>query len=313
MSTLSDAGTLDAGQLAQFAEQGYVVLPAVFDASEVERMRGEADRILELVINSSLTLGRTSGRLDLTQDDSGSQMVRKIQPINDLSLYLSEVAADERLLGPMRQIMGDEPMLMEEKLNYKEPLPEPLPGLLPARADTHFPVHSDWAYYQAQNYPRSIMSRPRCRWTTARPESGPLRVWPGSHRAHLDHERLPNGGLQVRADLIDLQGGQDIIAPAGSVMLFHVLLVHNSRGEPLRPAAAAHDLQPLPRRPPVSVSTCATDARRFLRVAVRVGVRGAAAARRSRRRVSGAAISDSRVRRCERGDAHLAVLYRGCA
>ena len=243
MSTLSDAGTLDAGQLAQFAEQGYLVLPAMFDGAEVERMRGEADRILELVINSSLALARTSGRLDLTQDHSGSQMVRKIQPINDLSLYLSEVAADERLLGPMRQLMGDDPVLMEEKLNYKEPLPEPLPGLRPARADTRFPVHSDWAYYKAQNYPQSIVSS-AVSMDDCTPESGPLRVWPGSHRAHLEHERLPNGDLQVRADLIDLQGGQDILAPAGSVMLFHVLLVHNSRvnasGRPRRLMIYSH-------------------------------------------------------------------------
>lgn len=138
---------LDAARRAQFAEQGYVVLPEVFDAAEVARMRGEADRILELVINSSLALGRTSGRLDLAEDEAGRQTVRKIQPINDLSLYLSEVAADDRLLGPMRQLMGDEPVLMEEKLNYKEPLPEPLPGLQAARAATHFPVHSDWAHY----------------------------------------------------------------------------------------------------------------------------------------------------------------------
>ena len=243
MSTFSDAGTLDAEQLAQFAELGFLVLPAVFDAAEVERMRGEADRILELVINSSLTLGRTSGRLDLTQDDAGRQMVRKIQPINDLSLYLSEVAADERLIAPMRQLMGDEPVLMEEKLNYKAPLPEPLPGLRPARADTRFPVHSDWAYYKAQNYPQSIVSS-AVSMDDCTPESGPLRVWPGSHRAHLEHERLPNGDLQVRADLIDLQGGQDILAPAGSVMLFHVLLVHNSRvngsGRPRRLMIYSH-------------------------------------------------------------------------
>lgn len=234
---------LDAGQVAQFAEQGYVVLPAVFDAAEVERMRGEADRILELVINSSLTLRRTSGRLDLTQDEAGRQMVRKIQPINDLSLYLSEVAADERLLGPMRQLMGDEPVLMEEKLNYKQPLFEPLAGLLPSRADTHFPVHSDWAYYKAQNYPQSIISS-AVTMDDCTPESGPLRVWSGSHRTHLEHERLPNGDLQVRADLIDLQGGQDILAPAGSVMLFHVLLVHNSRsnhsGRPRRLMIYSH-------------------------------------------------------------------------
>lgn len=234
---------LDAARRAQFAEQGYLVLPEVFDAAEVARMRGEADRILELVINSSLALGRTSGRLDLAQDESGRQTVRKIQPINDLSLYLSEVAADERLLGPMRQLMGDEPILMEEKLNYKEPLPEPLPGLQAARAATHFPVHSDWAHYQAQSYPQTIISS-AVSMDDSTPESGPLRVWPGSHTAHLEHERLPDREIQVRADLIDLQGGQDILAPAGSVMLFHVLLVHCSRsnrsGRPRRLMIYSH-------------------------------------------------------------------------
>ena len=234
---------LDAAQLAQFAEQGYLVLPEAFAAAEVERMRGEADRILELVINSSLTLGRTSGRLDLTQDEAGRQMVRKVQPINDLSLYLSEVAADERLLGPMRQLMGDEPVLMEEKLNYKQPLPAPLSGLSPSRADTHFPVHSDWAYYKAQNYPQSIISS-AISMDDCTPESGPLRVWPGSHGAHLEHERGEDGDIHVRPDLIDLHGGQDILAPAGSVMLFHVLLVHNSRsnasGRPRRLMIYSH-------------------------------------------------------------------------
>lgn len=234
---------LDAAQCAQFAEQGYLVLPEAFTAAEVERMRGEADRILELVINSSLALGRTSGRLDLAQDEAGRQMVRKIQPINDLSLYLSQVAADERLIGPMRQLMGDEPVLMEEKLNYKEPLPEPLAGLQPGRAATHFPVHSDWAYYKSQNYPQSIISS-AVAMDDSTPESGPLRVWPGSHAAHLEHERLPDRDLQVRADLIDLQGGEDVLAPAGSVMLFHVLLVHSSRsnrsGRPRRLMIYSH-------------------------------------------------------------------------
>lgn len=234
---------LDAAQCAQFAERGYLVLPEAFTAAEVERMRGEADRILELVINSSLALGRTSGRLDLAQDEAGRQMVRKIQPINDLSLYLSQVAADERLIGPMRQLMGDEPVLMEEKLNYKEPLPEPLAGLQPGRAATHFPVHSDWAYYKSQNYPQSIISS-AVAMDDSTPQSGPLRVWPGSHAAHLEHERLPDRDLQVRADLIDLQGGEDVLAPAGSVMLFHVLLVHSSRsnrsGRPRRLMIYSH-------------------------------------------------------------------------
>ena len=138
-----------------------VALAPHADAAEVAHMRREADRILELIINSSLALGRTSGRLDLAEDDAGRQVVRKIQPINDLSLYLSGVSADERLIGPLRQLMGEEPVVMEEKLNYKEPLPEPVAGVTASRADSHFPVHSDWAHYKAQNWRPTIQGR---RW-----------------------------------------------------------------------------------------------------------------------------------------------------
>jgi hypothetical protein len=149
---------LSSHQLAQFAQDGYLVLADAFGPREVARMRAEADRILELIINSSLHHMRTSGRLDLTESGAGEQQVRKIQPINDLSLYLSEIAADDRLLQPMRQLMGDEPVPMEEKLNYKEPLPERLTGLDSSRATSAFPLHSDWAHYKAQGYPQSIVS-----------------------------------------------------------------------------------------------------------------------------------------------------------
>src|SRR5581483_10702192 len=115
-------------QLQQFRRDGYLVLPAVFHGDEVERMRAEADRILELILNSSLALGRRSGRLDWRELPDGSQIVRKIQPINDLSDYLTEVSNDPRLIGPMRRIMGHEPILMEEKLNYKQPLPQRIEG-----------------------------------------------------------------------------------------------------------------------------------------------------------------------------------------
>ena len=104
--------------LAHFRENGYLVLPQAFNAEEVALMQHEADRILELIINSSLANGRKSGRLDILQTSTGP-MVRKIQPINDLSLFLAGVSADERLIGPMRQLMGDEPILMEEKLKLQ--------------------------------------------------------------------------------------------------------------------------------------------------------------------------------------------------
>lgn len=232
---------LTQAQIDRFDEEGYLILPAVFGEDEVRRMREEADFILELMINSSICNGRKSRRLDIRKVSAGYQVVRKIQPINDLSLYLAEVSGDERLVNPLAQLMGETPVLMEEKLNYKEPLTSSVDIESP-EIDDQFPVHNDWAYYAAQNYPQSIISS-AISMDECTPDSGPLRVWPGSHKAHLEHEKMALG-LQVKPGLIDFDGGQDVLCPAGSVMLFHTVLVHNSRanvsGKPRRLMIYSH-------------------------------------------------------------------------
>ena len=213
--------------IQHFQEHGYVAMERVFSEEEVQRMRKEADEILELILNSSNSLERQSGRLDLVRNEAGF-LVRKIQPINDLSLYLSQISADSRLLDPMRALMNEEPILMEEKLNYKQPLPSLSFGFETKPRDTdRFPVHNDWAYYRAQNYPQGIISS-AITLDDCPAESGPIRVWPGTHKSHLEHESI-DIGLQVQPGLVDFEGGEDLLLPAGSVAFFSSLLVHNSR------------------------------------------------------------------------------------
>src|SRR5919109_4889606 len=143
-------------QIAQYQRDGYIILPGVFTAAEVARMREEADRILEVVLNSSLALGTPNPRLDLRTRADGQQSVLKVQPINDLSDYLRQVSDDPRLLQPMRDLLGCEPILMEEKLLYKQALSEPVP--LPARlGEDALAVHHDWGAYQRQGYPRETL------------------------------------------------------------------------------------------------------------------------------------------------------------
>ena len=213
--------------IQHFQEHGYVEMERVFSEEEVQRMRKEADEILELILNSSNSLQRQSGRLDLVRNEAG-YLVRKIQPINDLSLYLSQISADSRLLDPMRTLMNEEPILMEEKLNYKQPLPCLSFGFETKPRDTdRFPVHNDWAYYRAQNYPQGIISS-AITLDDCPAESGPIRIWPGTHKSHLEHESV-DIGLQVQPGLVDFEGGEDLLLPAGSVAFFSSLLVHNSR------------------------------------------------------------------------------------
>ena len=229
---------------ASYERDGYLVVPSVFTAREVAAMRADADFILELIVNSSLANQRHSRRLDIRRQRAGNLIVRKIQPINDLALALAEISADPRLLGPMAELMGDEPMLMEEKLNYKQPLPA-FPGSELFRTpvdDDRFPIHNDWAYYRYNDYPRSIISS-AITIDESRADNGPIQVFPGTHKRHVDHLRVRNG-LEVPPGTVDAGAAVPLIAPAGSVMFFHSCLIHtsapNDSGAPRRLMIYSH-------------------------------------------------------------------------
>ena len=111
---------LSESDIAAFGRDGYLLIESAFSDDELDTFREAADRILELSINATVALGRRHPRLDAKLHDDGTVTVRKIQPINDLDPRLAAIADDERLLGPLRQLMGDEPILMEEKLNPKQ-------------------------------------------------------------------------------------------------------------------------------------------------------------------------------------------------
>ena len=212
-------------QLTHWRDNGYLTLSEVFDTEETQMMRREADFILELIINSSLCNERQSRRLDIRKRENGGMVVRKIQPINDLSLTLAKVSKDERLIGPMRELMCDEPILMEEKLNYKQPITEMDAFRVPVD-DDRFPVHNDWAYYLYNGYPDSIISS-AVTIDDCTSANGSIALFPGTHHEHIDHNLVRNG-LEVENGSINPHDQVEIDAPAGSIVFFHAKLVHTS-------------------------------------------------------------------------------------
>ena len=232
---------LDPEQTAAFDRDGYLVLPGVFGGDEVAAMRTDADFILELIVNSSLANERQSRRLDIRRKRGGTMIVRKIQPIVDLAFALAKFSADQRLLGPMSELMDDEPVLMEEKLNYKQPVPSMEAFRVPAD-DDRFPVHNDWAYYKVNGYPRGIVSS-ALTLDECHEGNGPIRVFPGTHKRHIDHLRVRNG-LEVPRGTVDPDQSVAVLAPPGSVMFFHSCLIHtsspNDSGAPRRVMIYSH-------------------------------------------------------------------------
>ena len=223
--------SLTGEQVAAYERDGYIVLPPVFSAGELEAFRSEADRILTLAVNASLAHRRNHPRTEMTVLADGSLRVRKLQPVNDLSELIASMSSDERLIGPMRQLMGDEPVLMEEKLNYKQHVAVPgadLSCLFDSVPDDHFPLHHDWGYYVQQGYPENTISSAIAIDDCA--GRGPIRVYPGSHLLDppmVNPDRTSGDGRVFPETFADAER-VSIDAEAGSVMLFHAKLVHDS-------------------------------------------------------------------------------------
>ncbi|MDQ2732068.1 MAG: phytanoyl-CoA dioxygenase family protein [Armatimonadota bacterium] len=240
--------TLTPAQIAEFNEQGFLILPGVFNAAELAAMASEANRLLELAINSSLATGERNPRCDVSVNSRGTLDFRKLQPVNDLSDVICRASQDARLVGPLRQLMGDhEPILMEEKLNYKQTIDCPafIEKFHPHQGDARFNLHHDWGYYRAQGYPPETLSSAVTIDETT-PENGPIRVLPGTHLKDfpLKNPDPAGGNGEVVDGLFEPDDRVDVLAPAGSVMLFHSRLLHDSKpnttGRPRRLMIYSH-------------------------------------------------------------------------
>lgn len=231
---------LSADEIAAFERDGFLLLEGQFSDLELAGFRDASNRVVELTINSTVALGRRHPMLDAKVHGDGRVTVRKIQPINDLDERLAAIADDERLLGPLGQLMYDEPILMEEKLNPKQTLDTrglDL-GLLAHSSFNRevgmegFHLHHDWGYYRQQGYPENTLSSAVVIDDCA--GRGPLRVIPGSHLVDaplVDDDPASGSGVVVEGyfssdELVPLD------APAGSVLLFHAKLVHDSEPNP---------------------------------------------------------------------------------
>lgn len=216
--------SLTSEQRESYERDGYIVLPAVFSLEETAAMAAESDRLADLLVNASLAVGEVSPRLDLRSRDEGPVLL-KIQPLADVSRLLEQVSQDDRLLQPMRDLLGCEPLMLEEKLNGKELLDCDLGGLPVRPASPGFPFHTDYHYFYLDGYPPETLSSAlaidRCT-----KENGALRVVPGSHLQqwplasewppYLDEASFPEHD-QVYLD-----------CPAGTVVVFDSRLAHAS-------------------------------------------------------------------------------------
>lgn len=231
---------LTASQRQFYEEEGYLVLPGVFNKREITQMANEATRLAQWQVAISLALGKPTPRLDV-QRRGNEVVLRKIQPVNDVSPVFAKYSYDERLLRPLRELLGCEPVLMEEKLNYKQVLPGNPDVVTGALEDESFPFHTDMAYFWFDGYPRETVSSAITIDETTL-DNGPIRVVPCSHRREWPvREGWPP--LVAQGAVRD-EDSVPLLAPAGSIFIFHSCLVHassaNTTNKPRRVIIFSH-------------------------------------------------------------------------
>lgn len=229
MSSTETGDVITKEQIEKFQEEGYLFLPGFFDDEKVERLKNEADRILELAINSSLANNRKSKRLHLNDHDDRTQSIRNVQPFIDLSRVFRRVAVKD--LPPLlRPIMADKPVSLDRtsQLNYKQPLPNPIEELNGAPFTGDYPVHADWPYFEEKAPKPTDFVIGSLFIDACTKDNGSLEIWPGSHKQKLKHEDTDLGAFAVPPERIDYEAGQRICGPAGSILFFDAKLVHSS-------------------------------------------------------------------------------------
>ncbi|MBE0695321.1 MAG: phytanoyl-CoA dioxygenase family protein, partial [Anaerolineaceae bacterium] len=120
----------------KYNTQGYLTAPAIVSDENLERMRAESDRLMRLCnVESERYAKRIEWEVDHLAEEEKQGMekvIRKLEPISDLSLIFQELAFSPEITGPVSTIFGEPVALFEDKLNLK------LPGGSP------YPWHQDW-------------------------------------------------------------------------------------------------------------------------------------------------------------------------
>ena len=220
------ADGLDAVQLQDYARDGFLVLPGVFGAEEVEALRAEAQALEhDPVVREGEEVIR----------EPGGTALRSIFRVHELGQRLADLPRDPRLLDVARQILGSEVYIHQSRVNMK-----------PALDGKEFYWHSDfetWHVEDGMPAMRALSCSVLLTDNTA--FNGPLMLIPGSHRQFVscvgetpeDNYRTSLRRQEVGVPdpvslrLLAEQGGlQAVIAPAGSVVFFDCNTLHGSGG-----------------------------------------------------------------------------------
>ena len=195
--------------IAEFQENGFVIVPDLLNAEEVDLLSriARSDRDL-----AASTYGR--------QDADGVAVMLSVRNELGDDMY-SAIAASQRVVERMTAFLGDEVYHYHHKLILKEP-----------RVGGAWEWHQDYGYWYNNGCLYPDMGSCLIAIDAASQANGCLQVLRGSHRlGRINHQKT---GDQTGADLERVAAAVErlelvhVELPAGGAVFFHANLLHRS-------------------------------------------------------------------------------------
>lgn len=218
------ADALEHEQLSSYEKNGFLVLENVFSAEETAALMDEVIR---------LSSDRDIAAMKEAITEPGSDAVRSVFRVHELSARIDALARDARLLDVARQILGSDVYIHQSRVNLK-----------PGFKGKEFYWHSDFETWHVEDgMPGMRALSCSVMLTDNNACNGPLMLVPGSHMQFISCEgETPDEHYKKSLKkqeygvpdplslklLVDQGGIEPITAKAGSVVFFDCNTMHGS-------------------------------------------------------------------------------------
>ena len=202
----------------RYRQEGYLTAPSVLSAEQLKQLRAESDRLLRLCSEQpERYVRRLEWEVDHLAEDQKAGMervIRKIEPVTDLSPIFAKLAFYEEIAGPVSTIFGEPVELFEDKLNLK------LPGGSP------YPWHQDWSCCWRAHTDELVTCF--IYLDDADATNGCLQVIPCSHAGKRRYPFKGSGHFEIDPSYVDRDKIVPVPLQAGDMIFFDPYLLHYS-------------------------------------------------------------------------------------
>jgi ectoine hydroxylase len=210
---------LTKAQIQQYENDGYLILPDFLALEEVSLLAAEAD------ILGTPQRGLTDGNVY----ESGSGMIRKSYSFDKDSEPYFVAGRLPRMLGPARQLLGENIYLYMTHMNHKV-----------AKKGEVWLWHQDYSHWELDGVERGgahDMVTIMIMIDESTPENGPLQILKGSHNLPVEEFRIDYDETSVptakvddarMAEIVRSHETVECLGAAGTAIIFAPMAIHGS-------------------------------------------------------------------------------------